>query len=627
MAKRIIGTAGHIDHGKTSIVHALTGVDTDRLKEEQEREITIDLGFAFLDGSTAFIDVPGHEKFVRNMVAGVTGIDLALLVIAADDGIMPQTLEHLDIIRLLKIENIVIALSKIDLAEPDWIELVEEEIRDLLNATGYDDSPIVPVSSETREGIEELRSVLAARLDMITGSSYERPFRMPVDRSFSMTGFGTVVTGTVISGEISDDSIVDLLPSGKNPRVRGIQTQGENVDKAVTGTRTAVNLAGIQKKEVIRGDVISEKGFYKSSLNVNCSLQYLPSASKPLKFRDRIRFHSGTVEAIGRVILLEKDTCEPGEECFAQIQLEKPVAVSAGERFIIRQYSPPFTIGGGEILEIDVPRPRRNRREIAAFLKKINGRPMETRLLEFLLRDRLKALSTKEYSAEFGLYVDFIKSVFESEPKKVLSFQSEGENFWFSAEAFDHLLKKTEKTIIDHHRKNPEKPNIKRLEIINDVGNRISENIWKLAFEKLRDRIITEKDRLRHMDFKPELSGETQKVYSNIKKFIISRGINGPNLKELIEETGIPEKDLVRYLGNMIDSGIIVKVDSTLYYTKEEIGNIGNTVTEHIKNNGSITVAGLREVLGTSRKYSLPLLNHFDHTGLTVRQGDERVLK
>ncbi|MCP4723692.1 MAG: selenocysteine-specific translation elongation factor [bacterium] len=627
MPNRIIGTAGHIDHGKTSIVHALTGIDTDRLKEEQEREITIDLGFAFLDQNTAFIDVPGHEKFVRNMVAGVSGIDLALLVIAADDGIMPQTLEHLDIIRLLKIEKLAVALSKIDLVEPDWIELVLEEIRTLLDPTEYKSAPVIPISTETREGIDNLREVLISELKETDESSLKKPFRMPVDRSFSMTGFGTVVTGTVISGELKNNSSVDLLPSGKNPRVRGIQTQGDFVEKAGTGIRTAVNLSGIQKKDVIRGDVISEEGYFKPSMNLNCYLHYLASASKPLKFRDRIRYHSGTVEAIGRIILLEKDLIQPGEDFYAQIQLEKPVVPAVGDRFIIRQYSPPFTVGGGEILEIDVPRPRRNRKEIAAFLKKINGKSLDKRLIEFVVRNGLMAMSTREYAGEFGLFEENIRQAFKAEPDKISFFRSEGEYFWFSADAFNTLMQKTENAVLKYHAKNPEKPNIKRLEIIDAVGKSIHDNIWKLVFEKLDKKIIVEKDRLKHADFKPELSGETQKIYSQIEQFIKNRNVSGPNIKELTEELKIDGNILLKYLRNMIDSGIIVRIDNTFYYLREEIERIGQTVADHIRSTGSITIAGLREILGTSRKYSLPLLNHFDETGLTIRQGDERILK
>ncbi|MFC1565096.1 selenocysteine-specific translation elongation factor [candidate division KSB1 bacterium] len=630
MANRIIGTAGHIDHGKTSIVHALTGVDTDRLKEEQEREITIDLGFAFLDRDTAFIDVPGHEKFVKNMVAGVTGIDLALLVIAADDGIMPQTLEHLDIIRLLKIEKLVVALSKTDLVESDWAELVKEEISTLLAETEFRNAPIVPLSSETREGIDTLRDVLVTQLKETEKSSLDKPFRMPVDRSFSMTGFGTVVTGTVISGELKNDSQVELLPGGKIHRVRGIQTQGENVEKAGPGIRTAINLSGIQKHEIIRGDVIAQKDYFRSSMNLNCSLHYLGTASKPLKFRDRIRFHCGTVEAIGRVILLEKDSIQPGEDCFLQIQLEKPVAPAVGDRFIIRQYSPPpFTIGGGEILEIDVPRPKRNRKKTAAFLKKINGIPVEERLPEFVIRNGLKTLSTKEYAQESGLFEENIREIFSAVPEIVSYFKSEGEYYWFSARAFRELLENIENSIKAYHKKYPEKPNIGRLEIIGKTGKDLHDGIWKTAFENLSDsgRIIIEKDRIRHSDFKPEFSEETRKIYSVIEQFIRERGFSAPNFRELSEELKIGEKTLVKYLGNMTDNEVIVKVDNTFYYSKDDIEKIRQVVIDFIKSHGSITIADLREEIGTSRKYSLPLLNYFDETGLTVRQVDERVLK
>ncbi len=348
---KIIGTAGHIDHGKTELVKAITGTDTDRLKEEKERGLTIDLGFAFLSDDIAIIDVPGHEKFIKNMVAGVVGIDMALLVVAADDGIMPQTREHFDILRLLNIQKGIIAITKIDLVEKDWIELVESDIRELVKGSFLENAPVFKVSSVTGEGIHRLKEKIFEEIKKIKERDYNRPFRIPIDRSFTIRGFGTVVTGTVFSGKISKNSKVELLPQKRELRIRGIETHGKKVYTAKAGDRAALNIANIEKNEITRGDVLAEPGFFIPVYKIDCKLSLLKSAPVPLNNRARVRIHIGTKEGMGRVYFFDRNELYPGESSFAQLRSEVPFITAREDRFIIRRYSPPITIGGGEILD------------------------------------------------------------------------------------------------------------------------------------------------------------------------------------------------------------------------------------------------------------------------------------
>ena len=640
MTHRIIGTAGHIDHGKTALVKALTGIDTDRLKEEKEREITIDLGFAYLDDSIAFIDVPGHEKFVKNMVAGVTGVDLALLVVAADDGIMPQTREHLDIIRLLKVERIVVAITKIDLIDPgqqDWIDLVKDEIESMLTQYEFKKSAIMHVSSVSGAGVEELKSKLKEEIDALPHEKEKQnlPFRLPVDRSFTLTGFGTVVTGTVISGVLKPDDSIELLPQQRELRLRSMQRHNKKVTQVNPGERAAINLGGIQKNEIVRGDVIARSEFFIPSQTINCSLHYLDSAKVPLKFRDRVRFHTGTIEVIGRVILLEKDILRPGEKTVLQIQLEKPVTVAVGDRFIIRKYSPAVTIGGGTVLEIDAKRPRRNRKQIAEYLKSVENLPRQEQVCSFVIKNELHPHSTQKIAAQFGLFHNQVSEILISADDRIMSLNREEETpvssdkLWISRKSFESFTGKILEILRKFHNENPEKPALDRLKLIKKSGYTLDEPVWNFAFEQMTvdSRIVLSKNRVKLADFIPEVSGKYQELRRNIVEHLKQTGAAGPSQEEFADTLKVNIDDVKTVITLLVDEGDVIIVGNSFLYAADEIMRIESLIRDSIKQKGSITISEFRTSLNTSRKYALPLLNYFDDTGVTVRVGDERILK
>src|ERR671923_1201815 len=417
MKQVVMGTAGHIDHGKTQLIKTLTGIDTDRLKEEKERGITIDLGFAHLtceDGTeVGVIDVPGHERFVRNMLAGVGGIDLVMLVIAADEGVMPQTREHLAICQLLRVKGGLVALTKADLVDEDWLELVTEDTREFLKGTFLEGKPIVPVSAKTAQGIDELKRALQELVVRVPPKQSEGKFRLPVDRVFTIRGFGTVVTGTLFSGMIRVEDRVQIYPKGIEAKVRGLQVHNAGVPEAVAGQRTAVNLQGIEKVELERGDVLGRPGEFLPTFMLDAVLQHLADAPRPLRHRARVRLHVGTSEIMGRVILLDRDELAPGEETYVQFRLEAPAIALPRDRFVIRSYSPVQTIGGGMLLDVQPAKHRRGDAGLAGHFRLLaEGSPEEIcahhlkqaahkglRLSEFLPRTELSEAQLRQVAA------------------------------------------------------------------------------------------------------------------------------------------------------------------------------------------------------------------------------------
>jgi selenocysteine-specific elongation factor len=368
----VVGTAGHIDHGKTSLVKALTGIDTDRLPEEKARGITIDLGFAFLEEpgelTIEIVDVPGHERFVKNMLAGVGGIDVALLVVAADEGVMPQTREHLAICALLKIRTGLVALTKADLVDADWLELVRDDVTGLTRGTFLEGAPILPVSAKTGQGLAELRAAMRSLAGAVPGRGTDALPRLPIDRVFTVRGFGTVVTGTLTSGRLAVDDRVEVFPRGATAKIRGLQIHGRTVTEARAGQRTAINFQGLERAAVERGDVVGLAGTLLPTTLLDATLELLPDAPRPLRSRDRIRLHAGTNEIMARVVLLDRASLEPGERAFARFRLEGPLVALPGDHFVVRSYSPMITIGGGTMLDIDPPRVRRKAPALLAHL-------------------------------------------------------------------------------------------------------------------------------------------------------------------------------------------------------------------------------------------------------------------
>ncbi|NOZ60594.1 MAG: selenocysteine-specific translation elongation factor, partial [Calditrichaeota bacterium] len=467
----VIGTAGHIDHGKTAMVKQLTGRDTDWLKEEKARGMTIDLGFAFLGENITIIDVPGHEKFIRNMVAGVSTIDLVLLVIAADDGIMPQTREHFDILKLLQIKNGIVVITKIDLAEKDWLDLVIDDVKEFVKNSFLENAPIVPISSVTGEGIEDLREQIMKSIAVAPDRQSRGIFRLPVDRIFTIKGFGTIVAGTVFSGNLQVDQTVELLPQGAKLRVRNLQIHEQNVSSVKVGDRAALNLVGIEKEAVRRGNVVAEPGFFVPTQFLDAKFYLLKSAPKPFRHNERVHLHVGTEEVIARVRLLEKEEILPGEESLIQMKLEKKIIADHGDRFVLRRFSPVETIGGGSIIDAH---PRRHKRfsatELAQIRKLDQSNPAE--FVEIILEKHGTALATIEAISRAAIMrEEQVKEILHESEKKerITKIIDKGQQFFILREEFQKLKQKMLDNLEQFHRDNPARRGIPLSELKNNL--------------------------------------------------------------------------------------------------------------------------------------------------------------
>ena len=604
-----IGTAGHVDHGKTTLIKALTGTDTDRLKEEKERGMTIDLGFASLDLSNGthagIVDVPGHERFIKNMLAGAGGVDLALLVIAADESVMPQTVEHLEILQLLEVKRGVIALTKADLVDADWIEVVVEDVRKVLGGTFLEDSPIVPVSSTTGQGLPELMAAIQDASESVEARDSSGPFRLPVDRVFTLTGFGTVVTGTLLAGTVRVGDAAEILPRGLKTRVRQIQIHGRKVESASAGSRVAMNLAGLEVSDLERGDVCATPETLKASNLLDLRLRLLKSA-KPLKNGTRVRFHMGTAELLGRLTLLDRDELKPGEQAFAQFRSETTAAAVRNDRFVIRSYSPMVTIGGGVIIE---PNARRHRRfdasTISAMETASKGSPEE--LLEQALR-LLPAGTTERKDAQ----------LLESLKRNGKVVELPGGRFIHASALAGHVGK-MRASLQSFHEKKPLKLGMPKEELRNTAVKAFDSKGFGALLEYLEQAgEISASDTLvrlagREIALNPEQQAAAERMLGELKK----AGLNVPSPDEL------GPKEILELL---VQRGDVVKVTQDLYFHRETIEQAERTVRDYIGKNSKITVSEFRDITGSTRKYSLPILEYFDSKKITRRQGDERVL-
>lgn len=620
MKNIIIGTAGHIDHGKTTLIKALTGKDTDRLKEEKLRGITTDLGFAYFDLPSGIragiIDVPGHEKFIKNMLAGAHGIDIVMLVIAADEGVMPQTKEHVDILSFLDIKAGIIVLTKCDLVEKDWLLIVEEDVRENLKGTFLENAPIVHVSSVTGEGLDILVNTLDELAQKVKERSSEGIFRLPVDRVFSIAGFGTVVTGTLISGKIKVGDKVMIYPKMIESRVRNLQVHERNVECAFAGQRTAINLANVKVEEIERGDVIAPPEAIIPSTMIDVKLSLLKEA-KTLKNRERIRFYTGASEVIGRAVLLDRDELHGGESCYAQIYLEDCVSVLRKDKFVIRTYSPMLTIGGGIILD---PNPEKHKRfdiEVIETLSNIEKLGDEF-VIEKLVYESLLPLSEEEIKRKANV-VDIGKFSL----KNLIKLKLEEKDYFYHREKYEEMCLRTKEILEDFHRKNPLKEGISKEELKNKLFGDIKSKLCDFIFELMeKEEIIKIKNQLVALkDFKVVLNEEQEKLKERIIKIYRDSKFEPPKLSEL---EGYPEIiPMVEYLVNI---GELVKLDEEIFLSKDNYEEAQNVLINYLKENKEITLAVYRDLLNTSRKYAMAILEYFDSIKLTKRIGDVRVL-
>ncbi len=634
MKHLILGTAGHIDHGKTSLVKALTGIDTDRLKEEKKRGITIELGFAHLalaDGiDFGIVDVPGHEKFVRAMVAGVAGMDMVMLVIAADEGIMPQTREHLDILRLLGIHSGLVALTKSDLVEDDWRSLVIEEVRDFVAGTFLEAAPIIPVSSKTGKGIEEIKKELAQLAYTTAEKKYEGSFRLPIDRVFTISGFGTVVTGTLLSGEIKIGDELELLPSRVQGRVRGIQAYGNKADSGLAGQRLAVNIQGVELNQADRGDVLVPANHFRISRRIDVRLNYLASASRNLKHRSKVRFHSGTSEITAQVILLEQDIVSPGQSAYAQLRLEQPLLLVSGDPYLIRATSPSVTIGGGVVLDPFPPARRRRNEEALNLLESLDAAEHQKTCYLIIRQSLLSGISFEDISLRSGITHRQAEAALQSLLSAGLIVQMTREpRIFLSKESVGNLKELLQEALTAYLAANPLKEGISKEELKTRLPTRSNQRFFAPLLTELQaeGKLLIKCDLVtspvEKKITKPGIANQTEKIIN-----ILSKHTNEPpTIKELAEMTDISEKEIRAHLAVALRNGLIIKISSDIHYKTETVKEIEAKLIVHLKAKGEITPAEFRELTGLSRKYMIPLLEYFDSKKLTIRIGDKRIMR
>jgi len=632
MKQIVLGTAGHIDHGKTSLIKALTGIDTDRLKEEKERGITIELGFAHLElpggKLLGIVDVPGHEKFVKNMVAGATGIDLVALVIAADEGVMPQTREHLEICELLGIRHGLVVLTKIDMVEPDWLELVREDVADYLSGTFLAGAPIVEVSSVTGEGLDRLVEVLDTLVQEIPEKEVGHLFRLPIDRVFIIKGFGTVVTGTSVSGRIAVGDEVTIYPEQIPSRIRGIQVHNKDMEEVRAGLRTAINLQGVEKSMIKRGDVVATKDALRPTFMVDVSLDLLPSAPRKLKNRAKARFHTGTSEILGTVVLLDREELEPGDSCFAQIRLDSPTAVLKGDRFVLRSYSPVRTIGGGEVLN---PLPRKKKRFSEGVLKELEvlhqGSTGEV-LEQLVLMERfqgverqtlqfLSNLSKKRLDEALGP-LQAKKRIVEVDKEKGVLIHTD-----FLTKARKEILDR----ISDYHQQYPLRAGLPKEELRSQAGVIKNPKLFNFLMNQLtrEGEIAQEKELVRLKGHRVTLAEDQEKTRKELERLYLDSWLQPPYFKDV--KGKFPGTTAEEVLEVMLKEGVLIKVKEDLYFHAKAIEDLKNRLVTFLKKEGEITTPQFKDMTGASRKYTIPLIEYFDKSQVTVRVGDNRVLR
>ncbi|MEN8135996.1 MAG: selenocysteine-specific translation elongation factor [Thermodesulfobacteriota bacterium] len=635
MREIVLGTAGHVDHGKTSLVKALTGIDTDRLKEEKARGITIELGFAFLDlpcgHRLGIVDVPGHEKFVRNMVAGVAGIDILAFVIAADEGIMPQTREHFEICRLLGVERGIIVLTKKDMVDPEWLEMVEDEIRDYFKDSFLEEAPLLAVSSVTGEGLDEVKIALDRLVAASDFSEAYGPFRLPVDRIFSIKGFGAVVTGTSISGRIGLGDEITIYPTGQQGRIRGIQVHADDVQEVEAGHRTAINIQGVDKDLIHRGEVVAKPGTLQPSYIMDGEFIYLSANEKKLKNRTRVRIHLGTAEIIGRIVLLDDDEIIPGSTANVQLLFEEPACGWPNDHYVIRSYSPVFTIGGGRILNGRAAKKKRFRESNKDVFRIYHEGSVEELILLHLTEAGPAGLTGDELAVQMGLFGKKLKKALAGpvSARKVIVVDSD-KQWMLATEIFAGLQDLLCDTVAAYHQANPLKPGMPREELRSQLVRVESQKLFQFMINDLvrKGRLAQDEAVVKIPGHEVSLAEDSGKLRTDMELFYLEAGLAVPTIKELYARFGDNSPKLVKeILEVMVRDGLAVKINEDLYFHTETLVKLEDDLVKRIKDNGDIDAQGFKEFTGLSRKFSIPLLEYFDRIKVTLRIGDKRVLR
>jgi selenocysteine-specific elongation factor len=630
----ILGTAGHIDHGKTSLIKALTGIDTDRLKEEKLRGITIELGFAWLDlpggQHLGIVDVPGHEKFVKNMVAGASGIDLVALIIAADEGVMPQTKEHRDICKLLGIKHGLVALTKIDMVDEEWLELATDDVTSFLKGSFLEGAPIIPVSSLTGKGLPEFVKALDTLCAEVPERSSSGLFRLPVDRVFSMKGFGTVITGSLVSGGVRVGDTIMIYPSGIQTKVRGLQVHNQSVDHATAGMRTAINFQGLERTATKRGDVLGGVNTLKPSYMVDVVLTYLPSKKKALENRTRVRFHTGTSEILGNVILLDREELKNGDTAVAQFRLESPVSVVKDDRFVIRSYSPIRTIGGGYIIN---PVPRKHKRfkePVLSVLKRLADSPPQEIIISQVRESGLLGVTFSDLMIMTNLPErELEKHLQQLLSQKVVVQVDRDNRIFLHGTVFDQLREEAIQILEAYHKAHPLKAGMSKEAFKSNLPNTLGLRAFNVLLEDLTksDNVVQEKDILHLSGHRIALEADQKDIRHKIERAYLESGLQPPYFKELFTSMGENPGRIADVLGHMLQEGILVKIKEDLYFHKDVIETLKAKLVSFLAANTQITTPQLKEVTGVTRKYMIPLIEYFDAIKVTIRVGDVRKLR
>jgi selenocysteine-specific elongation factor len=629
----IVGTAGHIDHGKTALVKALTGIDADRLKEEKERGITIDLGFAnlALDDGTAigFVDVPGHERFIKNMLAGVGGIDVVLLVVAADESVMPQTREHLEICSLLRIQRGLTVLTKIDAADPEIAELAEVEAHELVKGTFLEGAPVLRVSSLTGEGLPQLVEALRTCAAEVAPKDPARVFRLPIDRAFTMRGFGTVVSGTLVSGRVRRDDEVEVLPRRQPARVRGIQVHGAAVEEASAGMRTALNLQRVELADVERGMVLAPPGALTPAASFDVHLELLASAPAPIVRRKRVRFHAGTAEIMGHVVLLGQDMLEPGDTAFARIRLERSTVALPGDRFIVRQYSPMVTLGGGEILDAQPPRHRRADPAVRDRLAALQRASPEERVLGIVEDTAFRTADVPAIVSRLGILPEQATGMLRSLARDArIRVVADAPLVVVSTGVFQRLCARLLDEVRAFHEDNPLLAGVGREDLRGRLPRDVPAALFRAAIDQLQadKRLAAGHDIVHAFGRTVTLGEEDARVRELLAARYRALGLQAPSPDNVIAALALDPATARGIVQLMIRDQALVRVSDEMTVDREALRGLIENVRALKSSSARFGVKEFKELTGLSRKFAVPLLEYLDGQRVTRRVGDERVI-
>ena len=631
MKNIIVGTAGHIDHGKTTLIKALTGRNTDRWEEEQRRGITIDLGFTYFDlkngDRVGIIDVPGHEKFINNMVAGVVGMDLVLLVVAADEGIMPQTREHMDILGLLGIKKSILVINKCDLVDEEWLELVEEEIQEELEGTFLEGAPVVKVSAATGQGLDELTDTIQQLMsDEVVAKDTQTIPRLPIDRAFTLSGFGTIITGTLISGTITREDVLEMYPIGKECKIRNIQVHGQNQDKCYAGQRVAINLSNVKKKEIRRGCVLAPKNSMKNTDLLDVKLKVLEDSMRILTNHERLHLYTGTSEILCRAVLLDKEQIGPGEEGLVQLRLEEEIAVKRGDRFVVRFYSPMETIGGGIVLE---PNPVRKKRFDAQAIEELKKKESGSLgdVMELQIKEHGDTMITlAELAKVMAHSVDELKEYLEELEASgtIFVFPMKKDTYLWHRDSEFAVRQKIEETLQKYHSEHPYRYGMKKAEIHNTFLKKIKPNIFDAYIERMTGENVYGR-REEYLSL-PGYEVPKDAMYLQTEKLIEDTfekaGYDFVRFSE-IDFGKIPRQTAEDVVLMMIDEGKVLRINEEMFTMKHLMDEAKEKIQNHLKEENLITIAQVRDMFSTSRKSAKPILEYMDSIKVTKKTGGE----